>query len=60
MANQILTPAAQQQYRLPEAARLVIVGTSPGARLSAQIAQQREAFAAANGGDPWGLHQPDK
>lgn len=62
MANTILAVREQQQhaqYRLPEAARLAIIAASPGAQFSAQIAQQRHAFMAANGGDPFGLHRPD-
>lgn len=62
MANSILAAREQQQaqYKLPESARQAIIAGSPSAKLEAQIAQQREAFAAAHGGDPWGQHRPSK
>ena len=56
MATQSIAATQKTEYRLPEADRLAIIGTAPGAKLSALISRQRETFMAENNGDPFGLH----
>lgn len=55
MATTSLPVPAKAEYHLPEEVRQAIISNTPGAKLAAKIAQQRNAFMAANGGDPYGL-----
>ena len=60
MATQSISATQKIEYRLPEADRLAIIASSPGGQIAALIHRQREAFMAANGGDPLGQCDDDK
>lgn len=46
-------------YTLPEHARQSILAGSESAKAAAVVEQQRQAFMADNGGNPYGCGEPD-